>query len=241
MFQVQNLRIKDSGHPVSSKDKWKVKTLKAMDKGPLGVVGFIVVEQNHGFGTQGIGILGPVVGKGVVSPMLFHPQPLGSANEISTQSVHVVDPWSLGGSSVVGIVLDVQSNEGLRDSIDNGKSKGSRGGHPQVLQSKEKTHVENGSNVPSPGSKFTTTADNLEDFTLDFTFEFSVKLVFAGVIWDSSNSLHLFQMLACMVRVDHFVLNGNIVSTKHMNGFTSWMIKVLDIVDGSINANFRLL
>ena len=87
---------------------------------------------------------------------------------------------------MVGIVLDVQSNEGLRDSIDDCQSKGGRSGHPQVLQSKEKADIENGAQVPSPSSKFTSTADNLEDFPLDFTLEFSVKLV-SVVVSDGGN------------------------------------------------------
>lgn len=48
--------------------------------------------------------------------MLFHPQPLAAANKIGseTSNKEIVDPRpARSGSSVVGIVLDVQPDETL--------------------------------------------------------------------------------------------------------------------------------
>lgn len=42
-----------------------------------------------------------------------------------------------------------------------------------------------------------------------------------------------------MVRMDHSVLNSHVISTKDEDLVTSWMIKAGNVVDKSINADFR--
>jgi hypothetical protein len=59
-----------------------------------------------------------------------------------------------------------------------------------------------------------------------------------GIIGHRSDTRHLFQMLGGMIGMNHRVLNSDIISTKEKDGFTSWVVKVLDVINHSINSNF---
>ena len=91
---------------------------------PSRVLQRVVVKEEERFGTPAVGVLLQVVGVAVVRPMLLHPEPLGSTNEIGTESQHVIDPSLLRRRTVVGIVLDVEADSGLRDTVQNGQSDG---------------------------------------------------------------------------------------------------------------------
>ena len=118
-----------------------------------------------------------MVGVGVVGPVLFAPQPLASTNEIGTESQNIIDEMVLGSSSVVGIVLHIQTNQRLGKTVDNGQSPRGSIGHPQILQVKEKGDVKDATSIPSVGSKFPATSDNLENFALDFSLKLGIELV----------------------------------------------------------------
>jgi hypothetical protein len=82
---------------------------------------------------------------------------------------------------VVGIVLHIQTNQGLRNTVHNGKRDRGATKDPQVLETEEETNVKKATEEPTIGSKFFSSANNLEDFLLDFTLEFSIELV--SVTW----------------------------------------------------------
>mmetsp|Transcript_30461 Transcript_30461/g.65366 ORF Transcript_30461/g.65366 Transcript_30461/m.65366 type:complete len:252 (+) Transcript_30461:1444-2199(+) len=208
-----------------------------MHERTLLVTGRIIVPEKHRLGSVAVGVVRVVIGEGVVGPVLFHPQPLASSDEIGTESEQVVDPGLLGGGSMVGIVLDVQSDERLRNTVDDGQDV--RGGcrYPKVLEREKEGDVEEGTRKITIGSKLTSASNDFEDFLLDFAFEFGVPLVLAAVIRNGTNVLHLFQVLAGVVRVDHLVLNRTVVSSEHLNRFTTGVVEVLDVVDGAIDNN----
>ena len=62
--------------------------------------------------------------------------------------------------------------------------------------------------------------------------------VLAKEIWNNSYSLHLLQMLGCMIRMDHFVRYSRIIAAKDANGFTTRVIKGRNVVNDSFNHNF---
>jgi hypothetical protein len=109
--------------------------------------------------------------------VLFHPEPLASSNEVSTQTEQIVDPWPPRSGTVIGIVLHVQSNESLRHTVYNSQSVGGCTSHPQILEVKEKGNVRKGTEQVSSGSKLLSTSNNLEDFPLDLLLKGSIKLV----------------------------------------------------------------
>jgi hypothetical protein len=109
--------------------------------------------------------------------MLLHPKPLASSNKVSSESQQIIDPRSLGGSSVISIMLNIQTDQSLRDSVDDSKSKRGSLCDPKILKGKEEGNVANATEMPSVGSKFLSAADNLEDFALNFLFKWSVELV----------------------------------------------------------------
>ena len=78
---------------------------------------------------------------------------------------------------MIGIVLNIQTDEGLRDTVNNGKSPAGTLCHPKVLEEKEKGDVKDATRDPANGSKFATTTDNLEHFALDLPLKLRVKLV----------------------------------------------------------------
>ena len=58
------------------------------------------------------------------------------------------------------------------------------------------------------------------------------------IVRNCSNTLHLFKMLGCVIGVDHFVLDSDIVATKDQDGFATGMVKVGNIINDAINGNF---
>ena len=61
------------------------------------------------------------------------------------------------------------------------------------------------------------------------------------VVGHFSHSLHFGQVLFRMIRVDHFVLDRDIVSTKNIDGFSPWMVKVGQVINYAVNAHFGRL
>mmetsp|Transcript_24670 Transcript_24670/g.44616 ORF Transcript_24670/g.44616 Transcript_24670/m.44616 type:complete len:256 (-) Transcript_24670:196-963(-) len=214
LLQVQHLRIKDGRQPVSSKDGDVVKDLKAMHPSTSRMIERIIVKQEHGFGAKAVGVLFCMISIRVVCPMLFQPEPFRSSNEICSQSKNIIDPWFLGGSSVIGVMLHIQTNKGLRNTIEYCQPKGRSIHDPQILESKEESNVEKGARKVSGRTKLSSTTDNLEDFLFNLSFKRSIKFVFAFTVRDCADTLHLFQMLGSMMRMNHFVLHSNIISTK---------------------------
>ena len=80
---------------------------------------------------------------------------------------------------MIGIMLYIETNKGLRNTVDNCQGKGSVPRDPQELQVKEETYVTKGTKVPSKSTKFLSSMDNFEDFSLNLTFKFRIKLVSA--------------------------------------------------------------
>mmetsp|Transcript_14937 Transcript_14937/g.30774 ORF Transcript_14937/g.30774 Transcript_14937/m.30774 type:complete len:303 (-) Transcript_14937:536-1444(-) len=130
LTQVQHFGVEDLGQPVSRQDNEVKKDLEAVEPLSFGMSSRVIMKEQKGFGSKGIGVLFSMVGKGMVSPMLLHPQPFGSSNEIGTQSQNIVNHGIFGRGSVVGIVLDVQANKGLRNSVQNGQLPRSALGQP---------------------------------------------------------------------------------------------------------------
>ena len=148
-----------------------------MHESTLFVARRIIVPEEHGFGSVTVGIIGMVIGVGMMRPMLFHPQPFAASNEIGSESKKFVDPGLLGGGSVVGVVLNIQTDKRLRDTIDHGQGIGGNAKYPVVLKSEKETDVKECTSKPSPSSELFSGFDNLEHFLLNFTFEFGVPLV----------------------------------------------------------------
>jgi hypothetical protein len=80
---------------------------------------------------------------------------------------------------VIGVMLHIQTNKGLRNTIDYGQPKGRSIHDPQILESKEESNVEKGARKVSGRSKLSSSADNLEDFLFNLSFKRSIKLVSA--------------------------------------------------------------
>ena len=108
---------------------------------------------------------------------MFQPKPLASTDEISTKSKDVVDVVVLRCGSVVGIVLNIQTNQCLGNTIDDGKGPRRSVGDPKVLKVEEKGNIKGATGMPSKSSEFSPTTNNLKDFALDFSLKFGVELV----------------------------------------------------------------
>ena len=77
---------------------------------------------------------------------------------------------------MIGIVLDVQPNQGHAHTIDNGQ--GIRCfTSPQRLQIEKPQNVQDRPKMISPGTKLATTTDNFEDFFFDFSFKVGIEFV----------------------------------------------------------------
>jgi hypothetical protein len=110
-------------------------------------------------------------------PVLFHPKPFAPTNEVGSKTKHIVDPGFPRRGTVIRIMLDIEANERLRHTVNNGQQKGSFGCDPKVLQTKEESNVKSTPEKPTRGSELTSTAHNLEDFLLDLSFKWGIKLV----------------------------------------------------------------
>jgi len=78
---------------------------------------------------------------------------------------------------MVRVVLDIQPDERLRNTINDSQRKASLGRDPQILQIKEETDVAECTEKVTWSTELTSTAYNLEDFLFDFTLERCVKQV----------------------------------------------------------------
>lgn len=58
-----------------------------------------------------------MIREGMVSPMLFQPQPLAAANQIGTESEQLIDPRAFTAGTVIGVVLNAKSNPSLRNAV----------------------------------------------------------------------------------------------------------------------------
>lgn len=177
LTKIKNFWIEDGRQPVSSQYYHVVESLEGVHPSATLVAQRVIVKQHEWLGTETIRILGIVIGVGVVSPMLLHPQPLAATNKISTQPQNVVNPRCLGGCSVIGVVLHIQTNQSLRYTIDNRECDSRTREDPQVLKTKEESNIKEATEEPSKSSKLASSSDDLEDFSLDFLLEGSIKLI----------------------------------------------------------------
>ena len=81
---------------------------------------------------------------------------------------------------MICIMLHIQTDEGLGDTIDDGQTKGGCSRYPFVLQVKEKANVKERTGEPSWSSEITTWFTDLEHLTLDFFLEFTTPSVSRG-------------------------------------------------------------
>lgn len=177
LSQVQYLWVEHGREPVASQDRKVVKDLKAVVPLTRRMVQRIVVEQHHGLGTKRVGVVLCVVRVRMVRPVLFLPEPLGTADKVCSQTKQVIDPGFLAASAMIGVMLNVHTNQGLGDTVDKRQLPRRSLRHPQVLQIKEEGYIANGTKVPTIRAKLATATDNLEDFRLDLTLKGRVKFV----------------------------------------------------------------
>jgi hypothetical protein len=137
----------------------------------------IVVKQQHGFGAKRVGILFGVVGVAMVCPVLLHPQPLAATNQVGKDTEKVIDPGAFGTGSVIGIMLDIHTNQGLGNAKEEGHGNSGALKRKEVLKVAKGRAITDGAKEPSIGSEFFSAADNLKDFAFDFAFKLGIKLV----------------------------------------------------------------
>mmetsp|Transcript_5397 Transcript_5397/g.7810 ORF Transcript_5397/g.7810 Transcript_5397/m.7810 type:complete len:235 (+) Transcript_5397:717-1421(+) len=212
---------------------------------------WVIIECKQGLRTKAVRIFFIVIGVCVMSPMLRHPIPFVGSNKVTSESKQVIHPRVFGGSTMIRIMLHIQSNKCLCDTKHNCQChstlvpvvvvKESCGGGEFVLHEEEESNVAERTEEVARCSKLTTSANNLEYFPFDVAFKLGIELVFGFIIHNLSNILHLLQVLASMVRMDHLILNSHIIPTKELDHLTTRVDKVGNIVDDSVNCNFSAL
>mmetsp|Transcript_17805 Transcript_17805/g.32234 ORF Transcript_17805/g.32234 Transcript_17805/m.32234 type:complete len:267 (-) Transcript_17805:61-861(-) len=202
----------------------------------------VVVKEQSWLGSDGIGVAGGMVGVGMVRPVLFHPQPLASTDKISTESQYVVDPVIFRGCSMVRIVLHIQTNESLCHTQNDCHRPTGSLGHPQVLTDNHERNVEECTGKISWSTKLPPSSNDLEDLPLNIPLKLGIKQIVGFPVHNSTDPLHLFEMLGCVVGVDHFVLNRHIVPAKKKNGSTTGMTrgKVFHVINCSVDGNLSI-
>mmetsp|Transcript_5825 Transcript_5825/g.8288 ORF Transcript_5825/g.8288 Transcript_5825/m.8288 type:complete len:279 (+) Transcript_5825:541-1377(+) len=226
MLEIEMSRVEQAAEPVGRQNNHRIHHLELVHYRTCCMLQRVGMEQDERFSAGGIRILLQIVCKRMMRPMLFNPQPLGSTNQVSTESIHVIGKVVLGCCSMIGIVLNIQSNQCLRNTIGYGKPKARSMNCPEELKREETTCVENGTQMPSPRTKLLSSLDNLENFLLDLLFEWCAELVIAHVVGNFPHPLQLLLHSICgVIWMNHFILNGHIVSTKHENRITSWMFE----------------
>ena len=61
------------------------------------------------------------------------------------------------------------------------------------------------------------------------------------IIHNLSHHLHLLQMLPSMIRMDHLILNSNIIPPKEFHNLATWMDKVGNVINDPVNGNLVTL
>lgn len=147
----------------------------------------VIIKCKHGLRAEAIRVFVLVVSVSVMSPMLSHPIPFIGSNKVRSESKQIIDPWVFGCCTVIGIMLDVQPNESLCNTKWNSQEYSTLvpvvvveecgGGGEGVLHKEEECYVAKCSEEEAGCTKLTTSANNLEDFLLDFTFKGRIELV----------------------------------------------------------------
>ena len=177
LFEIQNLRVEDGRDPVSSKD-WKVvKHLEAVHPGASGMTKRIVIEEQHGLGSKAVRVHFSMIRVRVVSPVLFHPKPLGPADKVRSKTQNLVHPGLFGRSTVIGVMLHIETNEGLGNTVNYCQQEGRSLHHPEILKVKEETNESKGAEEVTGRSELPSATHDLEHLLLDISLKGSIKLV----------------------------------------------------------------
>ena len=171
--------------------------------------------------------------------MLLHPNQFGPTNKINGIAQNLIDPRCSRRGSVIGIVLNVETNQGLRNPVENGQRKTGARGHPAILQIEKQGHVTDTTAPPSRRSVVPTGRNEFVHFPFDLAFKFGIKSVLALIVGNAADALQLFQPTApVVIGMDHLVIDRRVVATKQVNGVAAGMRKARQIVDDAIDANF---
>ena len=144
---------------------------------PLGVFLGIIIKEKHGLGIHSIRIQSVMIGECVMGPVLTHPIVFTSSNGICSESEQIIDPGSSGSRTVIGIVLDVESNQCLGDSECDCHFEGGGLGGPEVVEGEVEGDVEDCAGEVAVGSEFLSATDYFEYFFFDLAFEIRVEYV----------------------------------------------------------------
>lgn len=237
LLEVEDLNVEHRRKPVEGEEGEEEESLESVPEAAVGVVEGIVVEGHHGLGAEGVGILGGVIGVGMVGPVLLHPEPLAAADEVGTEAEDIVDPGLLGCGSVVGVVLNVEANAGLGHAQEDGQGPGRADGHPEVLEGGHDADVGEGPGKVSPGTELPSPPHDLEHLPLDLALEGGVEDVVPlhiSVV-DLADGSHFLQVLGRVIRVDHLVLDRDVVATEQQDGVATGMLEVGKVVDGVVD------
>ncbi len=234
MHKINNFWVEDHGKPVEAEHREKEDGLESMPRPAVGVVGRVVVEGHNRLCVETVRVALGVIGEGVVGPVLLLPGPLVPTDDVGAEAKEVVDPGLPRGGAVVGIVLHVQTNEGLCHAKTDGHGPGRTMHAPLILAVHHKCQIEGRSDEISRRTKLPAATDDLKHLPLDFTLEWSVEGVLLLPALEPAGDLHLFQMMASVVRVDHLVLDRHVGTAEEQYAPTSGMVEGSEVIDVSI-------
>mmetsp|Transcript_18233 Transcript_18233/g.43076 ORF Transcript_18233/g.43076 Transcript_18233/m.43076 type:complete len:246 (+) Transcript_18233:171-908(+) len=91
LSEIKNFWVEDLRKPVSSQNNQVKEHLEAMVPFAFGVPEGVVMKEQKWFRSKGIRILFSVIGVGVMSPVLLHPEPFAATDKVSAQTQNIVD------------------------------------------------------------------------------------------------------------------------------------------------------
>eukprot|EP00128_Syssomonas_multiformis_P010824 Colp12_sorted_trinity150504_noHs@14738 len=211
---------------------------------PLGVVGKLFVENQEILAATNIGIEGLVGAVHMVTnKVLTNPQHAGSANVILSVAQNLVDPSFARDGTMVGIMLDVETNVGEVETKKESLKVGGAVDNPGVVKRENREDQESRAKMEPPGGIEAVSSYLLQLF-VDFLTQFGVEggMVIVNVLRRSTlqgtdRVLAKSRVGLEVSGVQHVVGSRHIMTTIKLNNVTTrvLVLELGHVIDSSLD------
>mmetsp|Transcript_22644 Transcript_22644/g.55890 ORF Transcript_22644/g.55890 Transcript_22644/m.55890 type:complete len:471 (+) Transcript_22644:445-1857(+) len=240
VVECEGVGVEDGAGPVEGEHGEHVEVLHAMHRLAHGAVLAVVVEEEEGVRAGGVRIPRHVVGEGVVGPVLLQPQVLAPPNHIRTETKHVVPEGVGRDGAVVGVVLHVEADGGLRHPDGHAQPEAAAVGDVVRGERGVGRHVEDAAEPEARRGEALVGLHDLSDLGLELLLELGPEGVVGLVVGEAAHALHLVDGARGVEGVDHAVLHCHVVAPKELDALATRVLEPIQIVHLAVDGDVTL-